>query len=93
MSLVGDWREHVCATCHRCKSPLATLEGPICDTCLDADEVCPPGYDKYSDFRARDAGAFHDGVPREGDPPPRPGRDLFAVDLETGRFLLLAGRS
>lgn len=42
----SEWREKVCALCCSCSRLLAFMEGPVCDGCLDLDEVRPVG-DKY----------------------------------------------
>ena len=38
-----EWRRKVCSRCSSCGSLLAFMEGPLCDPCLDLNEVCPAG--------------------------------------------------
>jgi hypothetical protein len=49
----SEWREKVCAICCSCNLPLRFMEGPLCDACLDLDEVRPVR-DKYYGVKSVD---------------------------------------
>ena len=93
----AEWREKVCAYCCRCSRSLAFMEGPLCDACLDAEEVRPVK-DKYYGMRAlqknrediEDLGLDYSEIPEAEKSGPRlVVRDVLAVDLSClGRIVL-----
>jgi hypothetical protein len=34
-----EWRDKVCSNCFTCRTLLRFMEGPICDSCLDQDDL------------------------------------------------------
>jgi hypothetical protein len=89
-----EWREKVCARCCQCSRLLAFMEGPMCDPCLDEDEV-RPCRDKYYGvklteermLKAEVAEALRSYRGESSVPPPAHSgvrlvvRDTLAVDL------------
>ena len=83
----GVWRKTVCDRCE-CGVPLQFLEGPLCDRCLDEEEIAPPGFDRYAHLQ--NAPTRTNNVPYEPETPLPPcrGRDKLSVNLETHEITL-----